>query len=471
MAKITSRFFCKECGYESAKWLGQCPSCRTWNSFAEEPVKKASSSFASGFSASGRRGQTARPVKIDEIALEQEDRMSTGFRELDRVLGGGIVVGSLVLLGGDPGIGKSTILLEVARNLAADSGKSVLYVSGEESLKQIKLRAQRIAEIRGELRFLCETSIENILETLRAEKPDFVVIDSIQTMCTELVTAAPGSVSQVRESAAALLRAAKENGIAIFIVGHVTKDGNVAGPKVLEHMVDAVLYFEGESSGSLRILHGQKNRFGSTNEIAVFEMTGEGLQEVLNPSELLLSGRPAGAAGSVVTCGMEGTRPLLIEIQGLAVPTSFGLPRRTANGVDYNRMNLLLAIIERRIGLEMSKYDAYLNIAGGLRISEPSTDLAIILALISSCRNIQLPEDAMIFGEVGLAGEVRAVSNAEQRIEEAVRLGFHKIVMPAYHAEKFAGLKNRGVEILAVRNIREALAILKRNGGEKEGRG
>lgn len=463
MAKATSRFFCKECGYEAVKWLGQCPSCRSWNSFVEEPVKTSAPSHKGGsFSGNTLRGAKVRPVKIDEIELLQEDRLLTGFSELDRVLGGGIVVGSLILLGGDPGIGKSTILLEVARNLSADYGKSVLYVSGEESLKQIKMRAQRISEISGELRFLCETNIENIVEVLREEKPDMVVIDSIQTMFTEAVSAAPGSVSQVRESAAALLRTAKEEGIAVFIVGHVTKDGNVAGPKILEHMVDAVLYFEGENSGNLRILHGQKNRFGSTNEIAVFEMSTEGLKEVKNPSELLLSGRPIGASGSVVTCGMEGTRPLLIEIQGLAVPTSFGLPRRTSNGIDYNRMNLLLAIIERRLGLEMSRYDAYLNIAGGMKISEPSTDLAVLLALVSSCRNIEIPEDVMIFGEVGLAGEVRAVSNAEQRIEEAVRLGFKRIVMPAYHAKKGVTLKIEGVEIIPVRNIREALVVMKK---------
>ena len=432
MAKSTSRYFCKECGYESAKWLGQCPSCRAWNTFVEEPVVK--SSPASGFSRNtGTRPPRQRPVRVDEIALEKEDRIPTGFQELDRVLGGGIVVGSMVLLGGDPGIGKSTILLEVSRNLTADDGKSVLYVSGEESLKQIKLRAERIRPISGDLHFMTETNIENIIETIREEKPDFVVIDSIQTMYTESVTAAPGSVSQVRESAAQMLRTAKECGIAIFLVGHVTKDGTVAGPKILEHMVDVVLFFEGESGSSLRILHGQKNRFGSTNEIAVFEMDGAGLHEVLNPSELLLSGRPIGASGSVVTCGMEGTRPLLIEIQGLLVPSAFNLPRRTANGIDYNRLNLLIAIVEKRLNLEIGKYDAYVNITGGLRIAEPSMDLAVIMALISSYMNIEIPEDVMIFGEVGLSGEVRAVSNADQRIEEAARLGFHKIVLPAFH--------------------------------------
>lgn len=461
MAKSTSRYFCKECGYESTKWLGQCPSCRAWNTFVEEPVVKTSP--ASGFSRNtGTRPPRQRPVRVDEIALEKEDRISTGFQELDRVLGGGIVVGSMVLLGGDPGIGKSTILLEVSRNLAADDGKSVLYVSGEESLKQIKLRAERIRPISGDLRFMTETNIENIIETIREEKPDFVVIDSIQTMYTESVTAAPGSVSQVRESAAQLLRTAKECGIAIFLVGHVTKDGTVAGPKILEHMVDVVLFFEGESGSSLRILHGQKNRFGSTNEIAVFEMDGAGLHEVLNPSELLLSGRPIGASGSVVTCGMEGTRPLLIEIQGLLVASAFNLPRRTANGIDYNRLNLLIAIIEKRLNLEIGKYDAYVNITGGLRIAEPSMDLAVIMALISSYMNIEIPEDVMIFGEVGLSGEVRAVSNADQRIEEAARLGFHKIVLPAFHMKKLRQPNLSACELVPVRSIREAVKILKK---------
>lgn len=461
MAKATSKFFCKECGYESAKWLGQCPGCRAWNTFIEEPVV---STTVKGFSSKSNsiRPSRQKPVRIDEIALQKEDRMPTGFKELDRVLGGGIVVGSLILLGGDPGIGKSTLLLEVSRNLAADSGKTVLYVSGEESLKQIKMRAERIVNISGNLKFMTETNIENIVDTVHDEKPDFVVIDSIQTMYTDSVTAAPGSVSQVRESSAQLLRLAKENGIAIFIVGHVTKDGNVAGPKILEHMVDVVLYFEGESSGSLRIMHGQKNRFGSTNEIAVFEMDGDGIHEVLNPSELLLSGRPIGASGSVVSCGMEGTRPLLIEIQGLVVQSAFNLPRRTANGIDFNRLNMLIAIIERRLNLEIGKYDAYVNITGGLRIAEPSMDLGIIMALISSYMNLEIQDDIMIFGEVGLAGEVRAVSNAEQRIEEAIRLGFNKIVMPAYHAKKFNDRNLKDCQIVPVRNIREAMQILKK---------
>lgn len=464
MGKSTSRFFCKECGYEAGKWLGQCPSCRSWNSFVEEPVISSASSRSRNrpSSTGAAHRESVRPLRIDEIELLKEDRLPTGFTELDRVLGGGVVAGSMVLLGGDPGIGKSTLLLELARNLSTDYGRSVLYVSGEESLKQIKLRAQRIAEIKGELSFLSETNVESIIMAMSELKPELVVIDSIQTMFTETLTASPGSVSQVRESAAALLRTAKEQGIAVFLVGHVTKDGNVAGPKILEHMVDAVLYFQGEGSGSLRILHGQKNRFGSTNEIAVFEMTAGGLKEVKNPSELLLSGRPVGTSGSVVSCGMEGTRPLLIEIQGLAVPTSFGLPRRTSNGIDYNRLNLMLAIMEKRLGMEMSRYDAYINIAGGLRISEPSTDLAVILALLSSCRNIEIPGDAMVFGEVGLAGEVRAVANAEQRVQEAIRLGFRRIMLPAYQLKQCLEHAKADTELIGVGSIREALVLMKR---------
>lgn len=466
MAKAATRFFCKECGYETAKWLGQCPGCKAWNSFVEEPVqpKATASGLKNTTNPFSRSAGRQKPLYITEIELQREDRISTGFRELDRVLGGGLVKGSLVLLGGDPGIGKSTILLEVSRNLAALSEKKVLYISGEESLKQIKLRASRIADISGELLFMTETNVENIIATAEDTVPDVMIIDSIQTMYTDLVTAAPGSVSQVRECAAQLLRFAKDKGTAIFMVGHVTKDGAVAGPKVLEHMVDVVLYFEGENSANLRILHGQKNRFGSTNEIAVFEMTGEGLREVKNPSELLLSGRPLGASGSVVTCGLEGTRPLLIEIQGLLVPTAYNIPRRTANGFDYNRLNMLIAIVEKRLGLAIGKYDAYINITGGLKIAEPSMDLGIVLSLISSYTDIEIPDDVMVFGEVGLSGEVRAVSNAEQRLEEAVRLGFHTIVVPAYHAKRLADRNLQDIRIIPVKNLKEALFFLDKRG-------
>ena len=455
-------FVCQECGYESTQWMGKC-ICGAWNSFVEEKVLPMPEDDvrrrAGGAGGSGQGA--ARPARLSEIGTQDYARVDTGIGELNRVLGGGLVRGSLVLISGEPGIGKSTIIMQTAANIAR-RGSTVLYVSGEESEEQIKLRAERIRPISGDLRFMTETNIENIIETIREEKPDFVVIDSIQTMYTESVTAAPGSVSQVRESAAQLLRTAKECGIAIFLVGHVTKDGTVAGPKILEHMVDVVLFFEGESGSSLRILHGQKNRFGSTNEIAVFEMDGSGLHEVLNPSELLLSGRPIGASGSVVTCGMEGTRPLLIEIQGLLVPSAFNLPRRTANGIDYNRLNLLIAIVEKRLNLEIGKYDAYVNITGGLRIAEPSMDLAVIMALISSYMNIEIPEDVMIFGEVGLSGEVRAVSNADQRIEEAARLGFHKIVLPAFHMKKLRQPNLTACELVPVRSIREAVKILKK---------
>lgn len=450
MAKSASRFFCKECGYESGKWLGQCPSCRAWNTFVEEPVHKPSGARM----LSQSRAVVHKPVRLDEIVLEREDRIETGFPEFDRVLGGGIVVGAMMLVGGDPGIGKSTLLLQVCRNLAYN-GKKVLYVSGEESLKQIKLRAVRLSEIKGDLHFLCETNIENITETIREMHPDLLVIDSIQTMHTDLVSAAPGSVSQVRETTSELLRTTKTEGCAVFVVGHVTKEGMVAGPRVLEHMVDAVLYFEGEGNSSLRILRGQKNRFGATNEIAVFEMSSEGLKQVVNPSERMLSGKPEGASGAVVTCVMEGTRPLLLEVQGLVTPTSFGMPRRNANGIDYNRVNLLLAVIEKRLGLEMSRYDAYINLAGGMRIAEPSTDLAIICALISSFKNLPIHESTIIFGEVGLSGEVRAVRNAEQRVSEAARLGFQNIMIPKVSS---TNLKcPDGVHLLPVSNIQEAL--------------
>ena len=457
MPKSLNLFFCKECGYETIKWLGQCPSCKAWNSMVEAPKE---SKKRPGGAGSMLPLKKAEAKKLEEIPLDKEDRISTGFGELDRVLGGGLVAGSLVLLGGDPGIGKSTIFLSVSLYLASKGGKRVLYVSGEESLKQIKLRANRMGEVEGELYFLSESNLNQLLEVVEEREIDFLVIDSIQTMFLEEVTASPGSVSQVRECTSFLLRLAKERGITIAVIGHVTKDGNVAGPKILEHMVDVVLYFEGEQNSQLRILHGQKNRFGSTNEIAVFTMESNGLEEVKNPSEFLLAGRATGAPGSVVSSGIEGSRPLLMEVQGLLVPTSFGIPRRTANGMDYNRLNMLLAIMERRLGIECSKYDAYINITGGLRISEPSVDLAVILALISGYRNIPIPENIMVFGEVGLSGEIRAVSQSRQRIEEAQRLGFHRVLLPGYHFQKEQYTK-KDIELVPVKNIREALTIFK----------
>ena len=451
MAKSkTSIFFCKECGNETSKWSGQCPACKAWNTLVEEPVTKMAKT-------SSAMGMFREPVKLEEIVLENESRMETGFGELDRVLGGGIVPGSLVLVGGDPGIGKSTLLLQVCRNLAIGQ-KKVLYISGEESLGQIKMRAERIGKVEGELKFLCETNLGLIDRVIESEKPDVGVIDSIQTMVNEEVTSAAGSVSQVRESTNVLMHIAKGRGIAIFIVGHVTKEGQVAGPRVLEHMVDTVLYFEGERSASYRILRGVKNRFGSTNEIGGFEMLPQGLGEVINPSEYLLSGRPEGASGAAVACLMEGTRPILLEVQALVTETAFGLPRRTAVGTDVNRVNLLMAVIEKRCRIMMNRYDAYINIAGGLRVAEPALDLAIVLALISSVKDRALDDSMVVFGEVGLAGEVRSVAMAEYRVREAEKLGFSRCILPKVCLDK---LNYRGkMEIVGVRSIQDAINLL-----------
>ena len=451
MAKAKSTaFFCKECGYESSKWMGQCPACKEWNTLVEEPVaKKEPAARSKGLVKS-------KPVLIDEISLEEKDRIPTGFKELDRVLGDGIVAGSLILVGGDPGIGKSTLLLQVCRNLAA-SGKKVLYISGEESLKQIKMRAARIGGISGELLFQCETNLENIEETIQEVKPDVVVIDSIQTMFNEAVTAAPGSVSQVRESTNLLMQIGKSMGIAIFIVGHVTKEGVVAGPRVLEQMVDTVLYFEGARNASYRILRGVKNRFGSTNEIGVFEMQESGLAEVENPSEFMLNGRPQGASGAVVACSLEGTRPILLEVQALVTDTSFNMPRRTAAGTDYNRVNLLMAVLEKRCHYQMGHMDAYINIAGGMKMNEPAIDLAIVMALVSSYKDRPLDGKTIVFGEVGLSGEVRAVSMAEQRVNEAVKLGFETCILPQVCLDK---MKKKGkINLLGVSSVREAMEL------------
>lgn len=459
MAKGKSTaFFCKECGYESAKWLGQCPGCHEWNTFVEEPTAKSEAAGKRGMSrirAEGGRGEAIKPARLSEIQLDEQDRMKTGYEELDRVLGGGVVRGSLILVGGDPGIGKSTLLLQVCRNLAL-SEKKVLYISGEESLKQIKLRANRIGEVRGELLFLCETSLDLIEAAIQEEKPDVVIIDSIQTMFREEISSAPGSVSQVRESTNLLMQIAKGKGIAIFIVGHVTKEGVVAGPRVLEHMVDTVLYFEGERSASYRIIRGVKNRFGSTNEIGVFEMIESGLAEVKNPSEFMLSGRPEDASGAVVACLMEGTRPLLIEVQALITPTAFGMPRRTAAGTDYNRVNLLMAVLEKRGHYDLSHSDAYVNITGGLRMNEPALDLAILMAIVSSMKDRAIDSKTIIFGEVGLSGEVRAVSMAQQRVNEAKKLGFHTCILPKISLEKLGPVE--GIKLLGVENVREAIA-------------
>lgn len=453
MAKAkTTAFFCGECGYESAKWMGQCPACKQWNTFVEEPVGKKDS-------ASGkiRPVQKAKPALLSEISIEEKDRVSTGYQELDRVLGGGVVGGSLVLVGGDPGIGKSTLLLQVCRNLAAQ-GQKVLYISGEESLKQIKLRANRIGTVTGELLFLCETSLDVIGETIREVKPDIVIIDSIQTMFREEIASAPGSVSQVRESTSLLMQIAKGDGITIFIVGHVTKEGVVAGPRVLEHMVDTVLYFEGDRHASYRILRGVKNRFGSTNEIGVFEMRQEGLIQVENPSEFMLEGRPKGASGAVVACAMEGTRPILLEVQALVTQSNLGIPRRTSAGTDYNRVNLLMAVLEKRCHYEMGRYDAYVNIAGGMKMNEPALDLAIIMALVSSLKDRPVEASTIVFGEVGLSGEVRAVSMAEQRVHEAIKLGFETCILPQICLDKMK--KTDKLRLIGVRSVREAIGVL-----------
>lgn len=444
-----SIFFCQECGYESAKWLGQCPACKEWNSFVEEPVvgKKTGNNKIG-------RGTETEPTCLAQISMEKEERIYTGIKELDRVLGGGIVAGSLVLVGGDPGIGKSTLLLQVCRNLA--ESKKVLYISGEESLKQIKLRADRLGTFTDNLLLLCETNLNNIRTAIERVKPDVVVIDSIQTMYNEEVSSAPGSVSQVRETTGILMQIAKGMGISIFIVGHVTKEGVVAGPRVLEHMVDTVLYFEGDRHAAYRILRGVKNRFGSTNEIGVFEMRESGLEEVENPSEYMLNGKPKGASGSVVTCAMEGTRPILLEIQALVCRTNFGIPRRATAGTDYNRVNLLMAVLEKRLGFQLGDCDAYVNITGGMKMNEPSMDLGIVLALISSYKDKAIPDEAIIFGEVGLSGEVRGVNMAEQRIAEAEKLGFQICILPKGTKE---GIRQKTkIELIGVENLKEVVA-------------
>lgn len=460
--KRTTGFFCSECGFESAKWVGQCPACHAWNTMVEEPVAARSARGLSGASQGrdavrGGMQLAVRPVLLSEIDAAGEERFGTGYAELDRVLGGGTVAGSMVLVGGDPGIGKSTILLQVCRNFAA-VGKKVLYISGEESLKQIRLRANRIGSVQGELLFLSETNLNLIRGSIEELRPDIVVIDSIQTMYCEEISAAPGSVSQVRESTNILMQIAKGGGIAVFIIGHVTKEGQVAGPRVLEHMVDTVLYFEGEKHASYRILRAVKNRFGSTNEIGVFEMKETGLREVQNPSEYMLDGRPVGASGAVVACSMEGSRPLLLEVQALVAETAFGMPRRTAAGFDYNRINLLMAVLEKRCHLPMSRLDAYVNAAGGIRMNEPAMDLAVMMALVSSYRDIPVEEHTVLFGEVGLSGEVRSVSMAEQRVREAAKLGFQLCILPKSCLKKLK--QPDAIRCIGVSTVAEAIELL-----------
>jgi len=452
MAKGKNVFFCQECGYESGKWLGQCPSCKTWNSFAEETVVKKGNSTV-------RKTMILKePKSLSQVSSHAEERILTGIEELDRVLGGGIVKDSLVLVGGDPGIGKSTLLLQMCRVLTEQS-IGVLYISGEESLQQIKMRSDRLGEFKNDMFIMCETNLEQIEEVIKKCKPGVVIIDSIQTMYKEEISSAPGSVSQVRETTGILMHMAKNEGIAIFIVGHVTKEGVVAGPRVLEHMVDTVLYFEGERHASYRLLRAVKNRFGSTNEIGVFEMRQTGLEEVTNPSEYMLSGRPEGASGSVVSCIMEGTRPILVEVQALICQTNFNMPRRTAAGIDYNRVNLLMAVLEKRLGFTLAGCDAYVNIAGGLKLNEPGIDLAVVSAIMSSYKNFPISEKTIVFGEVGLTGEVRAINMAEQRVTEAAKLGFSICILPEANRKSLKSLK--GIHIIGVKTIRDVLGYFK----------
>ena len=448
-------YFCQECGYESAKWMGQCPGCKAWNTFVEETVS-AKKNPSGNLKASEKRQD---PVILKDISLSEDERQTTQIGELDRVLGGGIVPGSLVLVGGDPGIGKSTLLLQVCRNLA-ENQVTVLYISGEESLRQIKLRANRIGDFNDKMQLLCETNLEVIREVIERKKPDVVVIDSIQTMFHEDVSSAPGSVSQVRESTNILMQIAKGMGISVFIVGHVTKEGNVAGPRVLEHMVDTVLYFEGDRHASYRVLRAVKNRFGSTNEIGVFEMCNTGLEEVKNPSEYMLNGRPEDASGSVVACSMEGTRPILVEIQALVCQSNFGIPRRTAVGTDFNRVNLLMAVLEKKVGIHLGTSDAYVNIAGGMKMTEPAIDLGICLAIVSSCKDVVIPDKVMVFGEVGLSGEIRAVSMAGQRVQEAKKLGFATVMLPEVCKSSVG--KPEGINLVYVSQIRDAISYIMR---------
>lgn len=451
-------FFCKECGFESAKWAGQCPACHEWNTFVEAPAQKPAKNAAGRAGASLRFRSEVKPVSMNEIEGTENARLKTGMKELDRVLGGGIIKGSLVLVGGDPGIGKSTLLTQLCKNIS-DSGHKVLYITGEESLNQIRLRADRIGTFQDSMKLLAETDLSLIEQVIRNELPEVCVIDSIQTMFSSDSTGAPGSVSQVRECTNLLMQTAKGNGVSIFVVGHVTKEGVVAGPRLLEHMVDTVLYFEGDKHASYRLLRGVKNRFGSTNEVGIFEMRSDGLSEVPDPSAFLLTGRPENASGSVVSCSIEGTRPILVEIQALVARSGLGNPRRSSSGIDYNRMNLLIAVLERRLGFHFSESDAYLNIVGGIRINETALDLAAALALASAYLDFTIDPQTVVIGEVGLSGEIRSVSLLEARVLEAKKLGFQTAIVPAIAIN---GLKNiRGIRILGAENVKDAINKVK----------
>lgn len=449
--KVKSVYVCSECGFEAPKWLGKCPECGQWNTMNEEIREAAPKKFPGA----PPHASASRAVPISEISLLEEERYRTGMSELDRVLGGGIVKGSLVLISGEPGIGKSTILMQICGCLGQEL--KILYVSGEESARQIKLRAARLGVENGNLYILAETDIQSVIEQMRADQPDLVMIDSIQTMNFTDLNSSPGSVSQVRECTSAVMRAAKSLEIPVIVVGHVNKDGAIAGPKVLEHIVDTVLYFEGDRQMSYRILRAVKNRYGSTNEIGVFDMTENGLCQVENPSQALLSGRPTNVSGTCVTCVIEGSRPILAEIQGLATTSGYGTPRRMSTGFDYNRMMLLLAVLEKRAGFYFSNLDAYVNVVGGLKLDEPASDLAVALALVSSLKDKPINGKAIVFGEIGLAGELRSVTHAEARISEAERLGFEKCILPGHCLDRI-GKKFDRIKLIGVKDVKQAFA-------------
>lgn len=453
MSRLKISFQCQACGYASPKWLGKCPDCGAWNSFAEERVAPKSLK-----SAQARSGMS-EPQPLNRVSGSRENRNPIGLRELDRVLGGGLVKGAMVLIGGDPGIGKSTLLLQAAARIAENRGP-VLYVSGEESPEQIKLRAERLSIDSDAIVLFPETVVENVITVAHDTRPSALIIDSIQTVYTEELPSAPGSVGQIRESAGKLMFFAKKNDLPVFLIGHVTKEGAIAGPRVLEHMVDTVLYFEGDRGHPYRILRTVKNRFGSTNEIGVFQMTDKGLEEILNPSELFLSERPLDVSGSTVIASIEGTRPLLIEVQALVSPTTFGIPRRTSMGVDFNRVNLLLAVLEKKAGMHLGGMDVFINLVGGLRVTEPAADLGIIAAVISSLREEPIPQRTFLFGEVGLSGEVRAVAQGEARIREAAKIGFQRALIPKGNAERLNS--DFGLTIVGISGVDEIIEHIRR---------